>query len=363
MTDDGRHPYAASERKVKLSWKTRRIKSNHPGEGDERGSFYAILPKGQIRQLGWETPRMLVTRIEGDELILRPAPQTPPSSGPVERLARAPLDQILCGDVLEQLRRIPTSSVHLAITSPPYNVGINYQQYRDDLAYGEYRRWLSDVWKEVFRILVRGGRFALETAPTSIANFVPIHIDLTNDARSLGFTFRAEIVWYKQNMTAPRTAWGSFRSPGHPHLIPSWEYVNVLHKEDWKLSGAREDVDILSEEFVEWSDAMWAISPDTRAPGDHPAAFPAELVRRLMRFYSFRGQTVLDPFGGTGTVAAEAKRTGRHFIHIDHSASYCAVATDRVSAIAFGEDGRGREIGEVDAPPARPSRRTRRLKP
>jgi DNA modification methylase len=343
MADDGKYPYSASEREVKLSWKTRRIKSNHPGGGEDHGSYYAILPKEQVRQLGWEPPRLLVTRIAGDELVIRTAPRSKKAERPVEHMPRAPLDRIIQGDVLEVLRGIPDSSVHLAITSPPYNVGINYQEYRDDLAYSEYRRWLQEVWKEVYRVLVRGGRFALETAPTSIANFVPIHVDLTNDARSIGFTFRAEIVWYKQNMTAPRTAWGSFRSPGHPHLIPSWEYVNVLHKQDWKLAGSREDIDILSEEFVDWSDAMWKISPDSRAPGDHPAAFPGELVRRLMRFYSFRGQTILDPFGGTGTVAAEAKRTGRHFIHVDHSQAYCDVAEARVGEIRFGEDGRGRE--------------------
>lgn len=361
MADVSRYPYAASIGRAKLSWKTRKIKSNRPGEGGQpkentdHGSYYAILPKEQVRQLGWEPPRQLQTQIEGDRLVLSPAPTADPK---VDRLTAPPLDQVICGDALKELARIPDASVHLAVTSPPYNVGVFYDRYRDDLAYAEYRLWLSRVWKELYRILVRGGRFVLETAPTSIANFYPIHTDLTNDARAAGFQFRAEIVWYKQNMTAPRTAWGSFRSPGHPHVIPSWEYVNVLHKLDWKLPGSREDVDITSQEFVEWSDAMWAISPDTSRPGDHPAAFPEELVERVLRFFTFRGQTVVDPFGGTGTVALVAKETGRHFIHIDHSQEYCKVATRRVDAVAFGQDGRRGPVQPIiQAAPA--GRRTR----
>ena len=362
MEDVSRYPYAASVGRAKLSWKTRKIKSNRPGESGQtkentdHGSYYAILPKEQVRQLGWEPPRQLQTQIEGDRLVLSPAPPPGPK---VERLLSPPRDQIICGDVLEQLARIPDGSVHLAVTSPPYNVGIFYDRYRDDLAYGEYRLWLSRVWKELYRILVRGGRFILETAPTSIANFYPIHTDLTNDARAAGFVFRAEIVWYKQNMTAPRTAWGSFRSPGHPHVIPSWEYVNVLHKLDWKLAGSREDVDITSQEFVEWSDAMWLISPDTSRPGDHPAAFPEELIERILRFFSFRGQTVIDPFGGTGTVAVVAKRTGRHFIHIDHSDEYCSIARERNSRVAFGEDGRRGQVVRIE-PTRRSQRRSRK---
>lgn len=352
MDDDARYPYAGSLGRVKLSWKTRAIKSNRPSGTNDVGSFYAILPKEQVRQLGWEPQRQLLTRVQGDQLVLSPAPSgVPRKSHP----GPAPFDQIICGDVLEQLQRIPDKSVHLAITSPPYNVGIRYDGYSDDLAYGEYRLWLREVWNELFRILVRGGRFILETAPTSIANFYPIHTDLTNDARSLGFVFRAEIIWYKQNMTAPRTAWGSFQNASHPHVIPSWEYVNVLHKEDWKLQGERADVDILPEEFVEWSDALWRISPDSRAPGDHPAAFPEHLIERALRFFSFRGQTVIDPFGGTGTVARVAKMTGRHFIHIDRSEEYCEVARRRVDATAFGEDGRR---GPVERP-APPNKRRR----
>ena len=163
----------------------------------------------------------------------------------------------------------------------------------------------------------------------------------------MGFSFRAEIIWYKQNMTARRTAWGSWKNPVHPHVIPSWEYVNVLQKDGWKLRPEPGMVsDIRGEEFVLWSDALWKISPDTERLGNHPATFPKELVERVLRFFSFRGQTILDPFGGTGTVAVVAKETGRHYISIDQSEEYTQLARERLSAVKFGADGRG-----VDASP------------
>jgi len=340
MPEETRYPYAGSVGEATLSWKTRTVKNNRPGGQSDHGSYYAILPKQQVKQLGWEPGIKLATRVRDDGILLSRPPSHPTSDPPRARPAKASLDRVICGDVLEELASIPSNSVHLAVTSPPYNVGIRYDRYSDEREYTEYRLWLRDVWKELFRVLVRGGRFALETAPTSIADFRPIHTDLTNDARAVGFEFRAEIIWYKQNMTAPRTAWGSFRSPAHPHVIPSWEYVNILHKQDWKLAGDKMDIDIDPQEFVEWSDAIWLIPPATSKPGGHPAAFPEELIERVVRFFSFRGQTVLDPFGGTGTVAAVAKRTGRHFISIDHSREYCGLAQKRVDGIAFGADGR-----------------------
>jgi DNA modification methylase len=237
---------------------------------------------------------------------------------------------VICGDVLEVMRRIPDGSVHMAITSPPYNVGAGYHEYADQREYREYRAWLAEVWRETERVLVPGGRFALNIAPTSIANYRPVHMDLAQDVEAAGFTPRTEIIWYKQNMTAKRTAWGSFRSPRHPHIIPSWEYVLLFHKASWKLLGDPALADISSKDFVAWSDGLWRISPDGAHRADHPAAFPEELIERLLRYFTYRGNTVLDMFGGTGTVAVVAQRLGRHFLHIDLSPTYCAAAERRL---------------------------------
>ena len=226
------------------------------------------------------------------------------------------------------LESLPRESVHLAITSPPYNLKVAYRDYTDDLAPEEYLRWLREVWKALLGVLVPGGRFVLNVAPTSIKNFRPIHHDLSRDLRDLGYIMRTEIIWYKQTM-GRRTAWGSWRSPSNPHIIPSWEYVLVFSKGQWNLPGDRDRIDISAKEFETISDGFWKIPPERSRKG-HPAPFPEELIERLVKFYSYRGNVVLDMFGGTGTVAAVARRLGRHYLHIDTSAEYCALAEERV---------------------------------
>jgi site-specific DNA-methyltransferase (adenine-specific) len=226
------------------------------------------------------------------------------------------------------LQKIPTESVHLAVTSPPYNVGIKYSTYEDNLAYETYLQWLKKVWAETRRVLVRGGRLAINIAPTSIADFKPVHYDIAKDVRDLGYIMRTEILWYKQTM-ARRTAWGSWKSPSNPHIIPSWEYVMVFSKDSWKLDGDSATIDIQAEEFKKYSDGFWYIPPETKRNG-HPAPFPQELIYRIMKYFTYKGNTVLDMFGGTGTVALVAAKTNRHFIQIDISEVYCKTAKRRV---------------------------------
>ncbi len=254
----------------------------------------------------------------------------PPSAtlrqGP--RKAKFELNRIITDDVLEVMSQIPDNSVHLAITSPPYNVGKNYDNHNDKIDYQEYLDWLERVWEETKRVLVPGGRFALNIAPTGIKDFVPIHHDFSNQLRKLGMKFRTEIIWYKQTMLK-RTAWGSFKSPANPHIVPSWEYVLIFSKEKDRLDGDQKNSDITKEEFMKFSDGFWQIWPETQRKG-HPAPFPEELIYKLVKFYSYRDNIVLDMFGGTGTVAVVANKTKRHFIHIDISEEYNKVAHRRL---------------------------------
>jgi DNA modification methylase len=263
-------------------------------------------------------------------------------------------DRIIHGDSRDVLRELPPGCVHLAITSPPYNVGLDYDGHNDRLSYDEYLAWLLPVWRELHRVLVEGGRFALNIAPTSIKDFKPIHYDMAAQLRGLGFIMRTEILWYKQTIRR-RTAWGSWKSPRNPHILPSWEYVLVFSKDSWTLDGDKREADIAGDEFIKFSDGFWHIMPETRGrqpflkslypprakspihnrksklSKGHPAPFPEELIYRLIKFYSYRGNVVLDPFGGTGTVAVVARKTGRHFIHVDVSKTYCQIAARRVN--------------------------------
>ena len=240
------------------------------------------------------------------------------------------LNKVINGDVLEVMKKLPNNSIHLVITSPPYNVGKDYDSHNDQMNYDKYLDWLNKVWTETSRVLVPGGRFCLNIAPTGIKEFLPIHHDFTSQLRKIGMLFRTEIIWYKQTMLK-RTAWGSFKSPSNPHIVPSWEYVLIFSKGQNKLNGNPEDADITKEEFMKFSDGMWYIPPERQRNG-HPAPFPEDLIYRLIKFYSFKGNTVLDMFGGTGTVAAVAKKNDRNFVHIDLSKEYCKVTEKRLNS-------------------------------
>lgn len=245
-----------------------------------------------------------------------------------EQKQKFELNKIICGDVLDEMKKIPDNTIHLAITSPPYNVGKNYDNHNDKMGNHDYLSWLLKIWTETKRVLVPGGRFALNIAPTGIRDFVPLHHDFANQFRQIGMKFRTEIIWYKQTMLK-RTAWGSFKSPANPHIVPSWEYVLIFSKDKNRLDGDNKMADISKDEFMNFSDGFWQISPETRRKG-HPAPFPEKLIYRLIKFYSYKKNNVLDMFGGTGTVAAVAAKAGRNFIHIDISPQYCEVAKNRI---------------------------------
>lgn len=249
------------------------------------------------------------------------------------------INKVICGDALKVLKKMPPNCIHMAITSPPYNLGISYDTYKDNLDYDFYLKWLKEIWSETKRVLVNGGRLAINIAPTSIKNFKPVHHDISKDLRDLGMIMRTEIIWYKQSMKK-RTAWGSWISPSNPHIIPSWEYIMVFSKNQWRLEGQRKDADIRPDEFEMYSDGFWQIPPDDdgfwhiaaeRVRNGHPAPFPENLIYRLIKFYTYKGNVVLDMFGGTGTVAYVAMETGRHFVHIDISEEYCKTTLNRLS--------------------------------
>jgi site-specific DNA-methyltransferase (adenine-specific) len=180
-------------------------------------------------------------------------------------------------DILKtQLR---DESIQLIVTSPPYNVGIDYTTHSDNMAYEDYIAWLTEVFVFIKDKLVDGGRLCINIAPTGIKNFSPIHHDLITNLRGAGYRFLTEIVWYKQNRTA-RTAWGSFCSPSSPYVLPSWEYVYVLQKGEKLIEDKISD--ITKAEFLQFVDGFWSIKPETKKRG-HPVPFPEELVYRFER--------------------------------------------------------------------------------
>ncbi len=238
---------------------------------------------------------------------------------------------IICGDAARVLPAIPDRSIDIIITSPPYNFG---HHYAGDLAtdtreWNDYFAGLNAIWTESYRILKPGGRIAVNIQPL-FSDYIPTHHMISRQLAELGFLWKAEVLWEKHNYNARYTAWGSWKSPSMPYLKYTWEYIEIFDKETHKKTGQREDIDITGPEFKEWVNARWSFPPETRMRDyRHPAMFPEELPRRLIKLFSYRGDVVLDPFNGAGTTTSVAYGLGRRFIGIDISDEYCSTAMKR----------------------------------
>lgn len=264
----------------------------------------------------------------------RDAKQQVSSSEPEE--IRKFTNRIICGDAQPVLALIPARSIDLIITSPPYNFGHAYAQdpHSDTCAWNEYFAQLLMVWQECERVLKPGGRIAVNVQPL-FSDYIPTHHIISSQLQGLGLLWKAEFVWEKNNYNAKYTAWGSWKSPSMPYIKYTWEFVEVFDKETHKKGGRREDIDITADEFKEWVIGKWSFPPEIRMKDyGHPAMFPEELPRRLMKLFSYKNDIVLDPFNGAGTTTLVAGKLGRRFIGIDISQQYCDIALQRLEAVA-----------------------------
>jgi site-specific DNA-methyltransferase (adenine-specific) len=251
----------------------------------------------------------------------------PPEPEGLERFA----NRIICGDAVEVLPAIPSGSVDLVITSPPYNFGHAYagDPHDDTRDWNDYFQKLGAVWRECARVLKPGGRIAVNVQPL-FSDYIPTHHIISRQLSDLGLLWKAEVLWEKHNYNAKYTAWGSWKSPSMPYLKYTWEFIEIFDKETHRKAGRREDIDITVEEFKEWVMARWTFPPEHRMKDyGHPAMFPEELPRRLMKLFSYRGDMVLDPFNGTGTTTRVARALGRRFIGVEVSPAYCEKAWAR----------------------------------
>jgi len=188
-----------------------------------------------------------------------------------------------------------------------------------------------------------GGRVAVNIQPL-FSDYIPTHHLISRQLMDAGFLWKAEVLWEKNNYNAKYTAWGSWKSPSMPYLKYTWEFIEIFDKETHKKTGRREDIDISVHEFKEWVMAKWTFPPEHRMrEHNHPAMFPEELPRRVMKLFSYRGDIVLDPFNGAGTTTRVARALGRRFIGIDVSREYCETALART----FGAGDKGVMEGKV----------------
>lgn len=228
----------------------------------------------------------------------------------------------------ERMEELPDCSVHLMVTSPPYNVG---KQYDEDLTLDEYRAFLRRVMQEVYRVLVPGGRVCFNIANLGRRPYLPLHAFLIRDFLELGFLMRGEIIWDKASSASPSTAWGSWQSPANPTLRDTHEYILVFCKDTFSrpLLPGRQPT-ISSEEFLEFTKSVWRFPAEQATKVGHPAPFPVELPYRCIQLYTYAGETVLDPFMGSGSTALAALHTNRLYVGYETNPEYVRLAERRI---------------------------------
>ncbi len=228
----------------------------------------------------------------------------------------------------EAMDELPDCSVHLMVTSPPYNVG---KDYDEDLSLEEYLSFLRNVWMEVYRVLVPGGRACVNIANLGRKPYIPLNGLIAKEMTDLGFLMRGEIIWDKASSASTSTAWGSWQSATNPTLRDTHEYILVFSKGSFRRDKMDGRVSTISKnEFLEFTKSVWEFPSESARKVGHPAPFPVEMPYRLMQLYTFSNEIVLDPFMGSGQTAIAALKAGRHFIGYEISGEYLELANSRI---------------------------------
>lgn len=231
-------------------------------------------------------------------------------------------------------RAIEENSIDLIVTSPPYNVDIKYNSNDDDLSYTDYLTFSEEWFARCFQWLKPDGRFCLNI-PLDKNKGGQQHVgaDLTKLATGVGFQYHSTIVWNEGNISR-RTAWGSWMRASAPYVIAPVELIVVLYKEQWKKTSGSGQSDMSKEEFMEWTNGLWTFPGESKKRIGHPAPFPIELPRRCIKLFSYVGDTVLDPFMGSGTTLLAAHLNKRRGVGIEVDEEYCKLAKDRIGQAA-----------------------------
>ncbi len=237
------------------------------------------------------------------------------------------LDKIISSSS-EDMQGVPDNSVHLMVTSPPYNV---LKDYDEDLTLSEYLAFLDRVWREVYRVLVPGGRACINVANLGRRPYIPLNAYIAHQMINLGFLMRGEIIWHKGSSAGSSTAWGSWMSASNPILRDTHEYILVFSKGTFARKEANGKKSTISrDEFLEFTKSVWTFPAESAKRVGHPAPFPLELPHRLIQLYTIEGDIVLDPFMGSGQTAIAALKTKRHFVGFEVDEDYAALAERRI---------------------------------
>lgn len=237
---------------------------------------------------------------------------------------------LIINDNIFQTKIIKPNSIDLIITSPPYNVDIKYNSYDDKISYEQYKEFSEKWMRRCYHWLKDDGRFCLNI-PLDInkGGQQSVGADLTGIARDIGFKYHSTIIWNEGNISR-RTAWGSWKSASAPYVISPVELIVVLYKNTWKKTSGSRQSSIEKQDFMDWTNGLWKFNGEKAKKIGHPAPFPIELPRRCIQLFSFVGDTVLDPFFGSGTTLVASYINDRNGIGIDIDPHYCQIALNRL---------------------------------
>jgi site-specific DNA-methyltransferase (adenine-specific) len=237
--------------------------------------------------------------------------------------------KILNDDILKT-NTVETGAVDLVVTSPPYNVDIQYDSHKDDASYSEYLEFSEKWLARCFNFLRDDGRLCLNVPlDKNKGGQQSVGADLTSLAKNIGYKYHSTIIWNEGNISR-RTAWGSWMSASAPFVIAPVELIIVLYKKTWKKTSGSKKSDVTRDEFMNWTNGLWTFNGESKKRVGHPAPFPLELPRRCIKMFSYVGDTVLDPFMGSGTTLIAAGMLGRKGIGVDVDRGYCKLAQTRI---------------------------------
>lgn len=278
---------------------------------------------------------------------------------------------VIYSEDARRMGKVPSGSVALVVTSPPYFAG---KQYEESLGvdgvpatYFEYLELLHDVFAECKRVLEPGGRIAVNVANLGRRPYRSLSADVTGILEDLGLLLRGEVVWWKGRAAGGSCAWGTFQRPANPVLRDITERVVIASKGRFDRAltpkqradrGLPSTATISRDEFLEATTDLWEIAPESATKVGHPAPFPVELPKRFIELYTYENDVILDPFMGSGSSAVAALRTRRRFIGFDTDDEYVRAAETRIEEEReriIAEESRQEKAFRVELPAVRPA--------
>jgi site-specific DNA-methyltransferase (adenine-specific) len=238
------------------------------------------------------------------------------------------VDKIYNCDCLEGMKQIPDWSIDLIVTSPPYNIGIDYGTYKDNLPWAEYYAWCEKWLSECYRVLKKDGRIALNhylSLGTSDFRTSPI-CELNCIMNKIGFKHHTIAVWTDITL-AKKTAWGSYMSASSPYINSPFEGVIIDFKEQWKKQNKGES-DTPKDVFISMTRGVWNFRTETK--GLTKCNFSVDFASKVISLLTYKGDIVLDPFMGSATTAVAAYNLKRHFIGFELNKEYFDKACKRI---------------------------------